>query len=330
MKTKYVPFSNEMLPEAGKLLAERHKRNRKDLPLLPSRFEEVDIAVKAVEALWNEKQRNGFAAFREGKLIAYLIGEMTTTDWGRCGYVYLHGYALAEGKTPAILQDLYTLLGEEWVQKGYFNHYLYVSSADTQILDALFDLGFGKEGVNALLDLKSVENPEAEKPASVTIRKAGKGDNALVGSLSNIIYKALAEAPYWHPTPPEVWAELHEGWSELPDETDWTVWLAVEQEKALGAVGFTPQEEDDTNMLASPKTINLSVEATQPEARGRGVGTALTWLGLEKSREAGFEVCYTNWISPNLYASRFWPRFGFKDVAYRVSKKVIPMIAWAK
>jgi len=32
----------------------------------------------------------------------------------------------------------------------------------------------------------------------------------------------------------------------------------------------------------------------------------------------------------NLLASRFSPRFGFKDVAYRVSKKVSPMIAWAK
>jgi hypothetical protein len=32
----------------------------------------------------------------------------------------------------------------------------------------------------------------------------------------------------------------------------------------------------------------------------------------------------------SVLASRFWPRFGFKDVAYRVSKKVNPMIAWAK
>ena len=95
-------------------------------------------------------------------------------------------------------------------------------------------------------------------------------------------------------------------------------------------IGFRPEEEADTQMLASPKTIYLSVAATKPQARGRGINTALSWHGLEQARKEGFEVCYTNWISPNLLASRFWPRFGFKDVAYRVAKKVSPMIAWAR
>jgi hypothetical protein len=36
------------------------------------------------------------------------------------------------------------------------------------------------------------------------------------------------------------------------------------------------------------------------------------------------------WISPNFWAARFWPRFGFKDAAYRLAKKVSPMIAWAR
>ena len=330
MKTSYLPFTNEMLPEAGRLLAERHKRNRKDLPLLPPRFEDANTAAKAVEALWNNKLKNGFAAFRDGKMIAYLIGEMTTMEWGRSGYVYLPGYALSEGENPAVLQDLYAMLGDEWVKKGYFNHYLYISAADRHILDTLFDLGFGKERIGALLDLRTVQIPEVEDPSGVTIRKAGKGDNALVGSLSDVIHNALANAPYWHPTPQEVWDELKEGWLELPDLQEWTVWLAIENDKALGTVGFTAQEEDDADMLASPKTVYLSIGATQPEARGRGVSTALTWLGLEESRKDGYEICYTNWISPNLLASRFWPRFGFQDAAYRMAKKVSPMIAWAK
>ena len=83
-------------------------------------------------------------------------------------------------------------------------------------------------------------------------------------------------------------------------------------------------------MLASPNTVYLSVGATKPQARGRGISTALTSHGLEQARKDGYKICYTNWISPNLLASRFWPRFGFKDVAYRVSKKVSPMITWAK
>jgi len=330
MKTEYLMFTEGMIPEAGKLLAQRHAANRSKFPLLPARFADPQIATKAIETLWQKKLKNGYAALCDGKLIAYLLGELAMQDWGRCGYVYLPGYALAEGENTAVLQDLYALLGDDWVKKGCFNHYLYISAADADVIAALFDLGFGKERVDALMDFRSLSIPDLEEPAGVTIRRAGTGDNAHIGSLSNVIFRALAKAPYWHPTVPEDWEDLREGWSELADDKEWTVWLALENEEALGTIGFRPELEEATQMLASARTIYLSVAATKPQARGRGINTVLTWRGLEQVRQEGYEICYTNWISPNLLASRFWPRFGFKDVAYRLAKKVNPMIAWAK
>ena len=252
-----------------------------------------------------EKTKERIFRLRAGKMVAYLIGETMTLSWGRSGYVYLPGYALAEGESPAIIQDLYTLLGEDWVKKGNFNHYLYISVAEKNILDALFDVGFGKERVDALLDLTRADIPAIEAPAGVAIRKAGAGDNEHIGSHSNIIFQALAKAPYWHPTIPEDWDDLKEGWSELADDKEWTVWLALEKEEALGMIGFRPEEEADTQMLASPRTMYLSVAVTKPQARGRGINTVLSWHGLEQARKDGFEICYTNWISPNLLASRF-------------------------
>ena len=74
----------------------------------------------------------------------------------------------------------------------------------------------------------------------------------------------------------------------------------------------------------------LSVAATKPEARGRGLSTLLSGHGLQHAHESGFEVCYTNWISPNLLASRHWPRYGFQDVAYRLAKRIDPQIAWTR
>jgi GNAT superfamily N-acetyltransferase len=319
-----------MIPDAGQLLARRHACNRIKIPALPTRFEDINVASKAVAALWQEKHRGGYAAFRNGKMIAYLIGETSTEAWGRSSYVYLPGHAVAEGASPSLVQDLYAMLGDDWVRKGFFNHYAYVCAAEVQVLEALFDVGFGKERVDALLDFSTMETPEVESPAGMSIRKASSGDNAHLGSLSNVIFKALAEAPYWHPTLPEDWDELYEGWSGLAADDEWTVWLALENDLALGAVGFRPELESDTQMLVPPKTVYLSVAATKPEARGRGISTVLSWHGLERARQEGFEVCYTNWISPNLLASRFWPRFGFQDVAYRLAKKINPMIAWAR
>ncbi len=330
MEISYIPFTHDMVPAAAELLSERHRTNRAALPLLPARFVDGKATAKAIEALLANKFTKGFAAFREEKLVAYLIGENVTHPWGRSGYVYLPGYAFSGAESPALIQDLYALLGDEWVNTGVFNHYLYISAADKAVLQALFDLGFGKERVDALLDFRSLHIPEVEEPSNVTIRLAGKGDNALIGSLSNVIFRALSDPPYWHPTLPEGWDELREGWSELADDKEWTVWLALERDKAVGTIGFRPEKEEDTQMLIPPRTMYLSVAATQPESRRHGISTALTWLGLAKARNDGFALCYTNWISPNLLASRFWPRFGFEDVAYRLAKKVSPMISWAK
>jgi GNAT superfamily N-acetyltransferase len=330
MKTEFMPFREEMIPEAGMLLARRHRRDREILPLLPARFEDPGVAAQAIESLWNEKYKNGYAALRAGQMVAYLLGQTSTDPWGRGGYVYLPGYALAEQESPAIIQDLYSLLGDDWVKKGCFNHHLYLSAANENVIHALFNLGFGKERVDALLDLNSIEMPKIKELERIAVRKAGPGDNAHLGSLSDVIFRALAEAPYWHPTIPEDWQELYEGWSELADDQEWTIWLALEGEAALGTVGFRPEVETATQMLVAPRTVYLSVAATKPQARGRGISSVLTWQGLQQAREAGYEVCYTNWISANLLASRFWPRFGFKDVAYRIAKQINPMISWTR
>ena len=51
MNTKLLPFTKEMIPDAGIVLAKRHQRNRKILPILPDRFESVDVAEKAIKLL---------------------------------------------------------------------------------------------------------------------------------------------------------------------------------------------------------------------------------------------------------------------------------------
>lgn len=169
-----------------------------------------------------------------------------------------------------------------------FSHLAYISAADKRITEALFDIGFGKERVDALLNLQMLELPGPDDLSGVTIRPADKGDNAYLASVSHLIMDAL------------------------------------------GAVASEPEEEGETELLVSPRTISLQVGATRPEARGRGVANLLTWRGLAQARADGYEICYCVWISSNLLAARYWPRFGFQEVAYRLAKQVNPMIAWTR
>lgn len=332
MKTEYLPFRSEMIPEAGKLLAKRHICNRQNLPLLPARFEDPQVAAKAVESLWQEKFRNGYAAYRDGKMTAYLIGSFVDQPWARSGYVHLHGYALDDGESIATLQDLYALAGDDWVRRGIFSHNLYISAADTRIIDGLFAIGFGQERVDALLDLRTLEIPEVDETVGLTIRRARKGDEEHLGSVAYVMIDALSGAPYWLPISPEDRLGWKERWAKRADAEEWMVWMALENDQTVGTVAFildVEQEEED-QMLISKRTLHLGTAATRPEVRGRGIANLLTWHGLEEAQRLGFENCLVNWVSSNLLAARYWPRFGFQHVAYRLSKQVNPMIAWAK
>lgn len=330
MKVEIKSFTEEMILSAGKLLAQRHKRNRMNFPLLPVRFEDPQVAAKAVSALWGTKRKNGYAAFRAGKMIAYLIGEYTDQYWGRCGYVYLPGYAVAEGEGATIIQDLYAQLGDDWVKNGVFSHGVYVSAADLNVIESLFDIGFGKERADAVLDLRSVEIPRAKPSGTFAIRRSGAEDSARMAQISDTIWRHQSRTPRWHPFLLEDLPDLAEGWSEIAHDPDWRTWLAVSGEETLGCVSFCVKPESDDALLVPPKSVYLSIAATIEAARGRGIAAALTWHGLECLRAEGFDVCLTDWQAANLLASRTWPRFGFETVAYRLAREINPMIAWAR
>ena len=326
-----------MLPEAGKLLAKRHICNRQVLPLLPARYEDAEDASNAIENLWQSKFRNGYAAFRNGEILAYLIGDFEDQPWARSGYVYLPGYVLAGGESVAILQDLYALLGEDWVRRGIFSHNLYISAADKEVIQGLFAIGLGMERVDGLLDLRTLEIPNLDEPQGITIRRAGKDDRDRAASVAYVMLDALASAPYWLPIAPEALHDFKERWSGRVngngvDGKDWAVWMALEQDQAVGTVAFfkNTEQENELQMLISPHTVYLATAVTKPEVRNRGIANLLTWRGLEEARQEGFEICLVNWVSPNLLGSRYWPRFGFQEVAYRLSKQVNPMSAWAR
>lgn len=330
MKTEIQPFHQDMLAEAGKLLASRQARERAHFPALPKRFEDVSAATKAVETAFKKKGAFGFAAIRNGTLAAYLIGESTPLDWGRGGFIHLPGCGLAEGEDPALLQDLYAFVGEEWNKWGCFLHYLYLPSGDPAVTDSWFSLGFGRERADAILDLHALDIPKVKLKGSFEVRRSTAKDAKRLEELSDVIAVHQSRAPRWHPLTPEELPELAEGWSEIAGDPDWTIWLAVSGEETYGCVGFYGKPEADDALLVPPNSCYLSVAATKESERGRGVASALTWHGLERMRAEGFDFCLSDWQTANLPASRTWPRFGFETTAYRLARTVNPMIAWAK
>lgn len=324
------PFQADMLRPAGDLLALRQQFLRATRPELPARFEDPVQAALAVTEAWQRPHAAGVAAFDHDRLVGYLIGDMVFDQiWGRAGWVRLAGCALAPGQAPELIGDLYQMLGAQWVAYGCFHHVALMPAATPDLIGAWFDLSFGIQQVHALASLVSLTLPTVTRLPALEIRQAGPADRAAVAGMYRVIRDHLTAAPVWGIALPEDEEEIRGGWAGMVDDAGMTVWLALEHEQALSMAAYERLDPAEVNLLAPERCTELVVAATVAAARGRGIGSALTHHGLTHAQQAGFTTCLTDWRSTNLLAARFWPRWGFCPVAYRLARQIDPRIAWA-
>ena len=334
MGVQVIPFREELLPQAGTLLARRHCSDRVSLPELPARYEDLASSQQAVQTSLTRPHASGFAAVAGDQLVAYLIGDMVIDNlWGRSAWVRSAGCAYDPAVGVEIVRDLYAALGERWVRYGIFTHYALIPVSDPALIQAWFSLSFGSEQIHALADLPALKPEKPAMPPGIEIRKAGAEDRGHLAAMSDVIWKTQVKAPVWGVMFPETVHQTSEDWAGLPDEAEVTVWLAWMDQKVVGIQGYWPAEAalgaSNDNLHIPESCVHMSVAGTREEARGRGISTLLTQHGLAEAYEQGYQVCDTDWRSTNLLASRFWPRQGFRPVTYRLVRRIDARIAWA-
>ena len=329
MPSEIVDFHPHMLPDAARLLAERHARDRVMLPELPARFEAPVFARTAIESLLQRPHPSGVAVLEQGRLVGYLIGAMVIEGvWGRSTWIRPAGLALASGQSVERVQDMYAVLGARWVKYGCFAHFAIVPTADLALLQAWYALSFGIEQVHALMSLADYQPGNPALPPDVEIRRAGPADRAILADFSDVIWKHQVQAPVWGIHLPENADEQRRDWSDLAVDEKATIWLAFYRGEPVGMQGYFAAETSPDNLLIPESCVHLSVAGTREIARGKGIGQALTQHGLAHARAGGSAYCEADWRSTNLLAARFWPRQGLRPMAYRLVRRVDPRIAW--
>jgi ribosomal protein S18 acetylase RimI-like enzyme len=338
MSIEIIPFHEGLLPGAAELLAARHARDRARLPLLPGRFEAAKSALAAVRDVWHKPQSSGRAAIRDGRLVAYLIGEARfDTLRGRHIWIHLAGHATAADESPELYGPLYAAAGTEWLKLGAYDHYVMMPANDRVGLDVWFSLSFGKQQAHAIRSLAD-PLPEPIDIPGIRFRRATEDDrDAMVEEMSPILRQHMVGPPVWGAALPENALAMREGFAEMVSDDTARVWLAVAESGAEGSghvLGYQVYEpatpaDDDLLIPISGKTVLLEVAATRPEARGRGIGRGLTSVGLAEAAAGGYTTCVADWRTTNLEAGRFWPRMGFHAAVYRLTRAVDPRIAWA-
>jgi GNAT superfamily N-acetyltransferase len=298
-----VPFADEHLDAAAELLAARHALHRAAEPLLP---DGVDFRAE-VDREWRQEGASGVFAGD-----AYLFAaphRFAGISWMRAGVA---GLAL-EGDRER-MRDLYAAAAERWVAAGERKHAVFVPSHDAELVDAWFRLSFGASATLALRETGSDDDFDGD----VAIRRGTPDDFGQAARLEREMGAAMQPSPSFSDVPLQSVEEIEADWREEGFD-DYELFVA---ERDGRVVGHTLLYRRPPDLRVPQGSIDLSQGSTEPEARGTGVGRALTAHVLRWAEEHGHPVMTTDWRMTNLWASRFWPNRGFRPSFVRLHRAI--------
>ena len=304
-----VPFNDAHLDDAAALLAARHERHREAEPLLP----ELPDPTEAVEREWRAEGANGVFASRGSKAVGYLIAAPFTigaaAPWMRAN---IAGQAI-EGDREA-MRDLYAAAARRWVEDGLTHHACFVPSYDAELVDAWFRLSFGASSYLAMRETA----PEEPFAADVEIRAGTPDDYEHAARLELEMSAAMIPSPSFSDVGLQTFEEVLAEWRE-DDNGEFELFVAERDGRVVGQFLLYRRPPD---LRVPADGIDLAQASTAPESRGTGVGRALTAHVIRWAHEHDHPVMTTDWRVTNLWASRFWPKRGFRPSFVRLYRSI--------
>jgi len=319
-RLEVVPFSEEHLEDAAALLAARHARHRKAEPRLPGRYEARQAAREEVAEALEAEGASGAIGFRDGHPVGYLIGApRTAQEWGKNIWVELAGHAVESAED---IRDLYATAAARWFDEGNHRHYVLVPGHDLNLIDAWFRVGFGHQQGHGIREVPA--QVEVRVPDGYEIREPREEDIDQLVPIDLALPRHQISSPVFSPRSLPSVDEI---------KAEWKKTLAGDQERLLiGVLGRKPvacwsvcsaELSRHYNGLGLPeRACYLAFASTLPEARGSGIGVALTDASLAAAAEDGYTSMVTDWRMTNLLASRFWPKRGFRPAFYRLYRSI--------
>ena len=218
--------------------------------------------------------------------------------WGP--HVFLEGSGEAEE-----IRGAYAEQSADWPALHFA-----IAEAKPEALDPWYRLGFAQMHAYAVRE----SGGERVPAPGVSIRRGGPGDIETALRLNRLIEEAQAASPSYSSVAFEDGPHRAE-WEETLAAKDTTYFVAEDES---GMAGHATIYQDPVDEQA----LQLASTAVVPEARGRGIGVALTTHALAYAAEQGYPRMRTNWRVTNLGASRFWPARGFQLTHIRLVRRL--------
>lgn len=313
------PFTTAVVDDAARLLAARHRVQRRIEAGLAPAFEDETTTRVEIEALAAAAGASGAVALRGGQVVGYLLGAPRGSLWGPNIWVEGAGHAVVD---PEIVRDLYGVAAAGWVDAGATSHYAVVPATDPALVDAWFRLGFGQQHVHAIRE--AAGRVEMPPPPGIVIRRAERRDIPILARLELALPEHQARSPVFSRLELPSLEEATDEWEESFDDPRYTTFVAERDGLVIGsAIGCSIELSSDHRGIVRPANAGfLGFAAVLPEARGLGAGRALGRAVIDWAHDAGYPTVVTDWRETNLAASRTWPRLGFRPIFRRLHRAI--------
>jgi GNAT superfamily N-acetyltransferase len=333
-----VPFAEEHIAQAARLLAARQRRDRVSVPELP-RFENAEAACVALREDLAEPGMAGVAALRAGDLAGFLLGAPVLGDPTRvfAGFmrprsaeIFYSSHAVDGDARDGLYRQMYAALAEGWLRDGLTGHYVTIP-ADPATAEAWLDLGFARFielGVRSTSGV--LASPDAAASA-IGVRRAEPADAEAVQALAAELFRSFADTPIIVPFMPETDAARRKLVADLLADDACPDWLAFSDGRLVGMQLFVEPTSPEWHLAkqqAPERCVYCFLACTAPEARSRGVGAALFARSMTWAREAGYERCAAHYLTASR-AAPFWRDLGFRPISQWLCRVVDERAIWA-
>ncbi len=340
MTVTIAPFSTEHLEPAAALLAARHRHDRTWAPDLSPEYEDPAATLPMLEDLLATDGTSGVVALREGCVAAYLLGTLDLGAPTHTFAAFAHpravdipyaGHASRPEDGALLYPRLYAALAQEWVRNGLIGHAITVP-ARPDALEIWGDLGFGRFVALSVRETAAAAEIAPACGRELEFRRAAAADEEALDALVTELFCSFSDPPIFVPFLPETAMERRRFVAERLTDPACTFWLAIAQGRPVGMQVFVEPHSAHWHepKLETPRqALYLSLAATALEARGRGVGAALTAHTMAWAREAGYERCTAHFLTASR-AAAFWRGQGFCPMTYWLTRTIDERTIWAR
>ena len=307
------------------LLISRQNFESKVFPLLKNSCLNTKHTTDSLEKLFTDNKVIGMGAFANGELAGYIIGEIKVDSRrGRHVWVPYEGIAIRMDQPSELIRNLYAKVAILWLEQGCFMHYTIIPLGNQVYYEAFLKLSFFIQQVHGVMSME--EYKPFDNVSDAEIRVANKMDSEIMGNMSSIIQSYQNSAPTFELALPEVVTDIKNGYKCTVEDNDAMIFIAEKEMKGLGFQAYWPITPD---LMVPDDGVELSIAGTYYSQMGSGVGKKLMNEGYRIMKEKGYNSIITDWRITNLASSTFWPKCGFKPIAYRMARCIDSNLAWA-